>query len=94
MAIKSKTPERAAPGLTETRHEIALNARINRRPARAGQADKTSIHTWLFALRDLYGALERSVDAADREDVYDLLAALDEAKAAAFALSRAREGSQ
>jgi hypothetical protein len=42
---------------------------------------------WFLAIREVKAMLAAAQDAARREDIFDLLAAIDAAKAAAFRLA-------
>ena len=48
------------------------------------------VPNWFLAIREVKAVLAEAQDAARREDIFDLLATIDAAKAAAFRLAAVR----
>jgi hypothetical protein len=49
---------------------------------------------WFLAIREVKAMLAAAQDAARREDIFDLLAAIDAAKSAAFRLASVTAGAR
>ena len=59
---------------------------MSEKPPQEGTPD------WFLAIREVEAVLAGAQDAARREDIFDLLAAIDAAKTAAFRLASVNAG--